>query len=235
MKRVAFITGASRGMGLAMAQIFHERGFAVATCSTTAVANTVADLHLACNVASKNEVDATVEKVARHFGRLDVVINNAGIAGGNALDASAPDDRWHSILDVNLNGTYYVCKAAIPHLERGGRIINIASVLGLKGVADASAYVASKHAVVGLTRALAHAVGPRGITVNAICPGWVATDMGTERMADLGITIDAASRMAPLKRIVTAHEVAETAFFLASDGAGGITGQAIVVDGGMLA
>jgi NAD(P)-dependent dehydrogenase (short-subunit alcohol dehydrogenase family) len=113
--------------------------------------------------------------VAARFGRIDALVNNAGLAGENSLDAAATDDFWHQVIGVNLNGTYFMSKAVLPHLGAGGRIVNIASVLGLKGVPDQTAYCAAKHGVVGFTRALSHAVAARGITVNAICPGWTRT------------------------------------------------------------
>ena len=135
-------------------------------------------------------------------------MNSAGLAGANTLDGD--DALWHAIISANLHGTYYCCKAALPLLPDGsGRIVNIASVLGLRGVPDQTAYCAAKHGVVGFTRALALALAPRGITVNAICPGWVDTDMARQRFAELGITAEAAAAGVPTGHIATPAEVAD--------------------------
>jgi NAD(P)-dependent dehydrogenase (short-subunit alcohol dehydrogenase family) len=172
----------------------------------------------------------------RRLGRLDALICNAGLAGSNSLDPDASDELWHRILDVNLHGTYHFCKHAAPHLpDRTGRIINVASVLALKGVPDQTAYCAAKHGVLGFTRALALALAPRGITVNAICPGWTRTEMARERMRELGLTEEALKAGVPLGRMIEPAEVAELALYLASPRAGGITGQALTLDGGALA
>ena len=129
-------------------------------------------------------------------------MNCAGIAGANRLDG---DDRlWHAIIGSNLHGTYHCCKAVLPQLPDGtGRIVNIASVLGLRGVPDQTAYCAAKHGVIGFTRALALALAPRGITVNALCPGWVDTDMAAQRYAELGITAEQAAAGVPTGRIAS--------------------------------
>ena len=167
-----------------------------------------------------------------------MVINNAGVAGTNRLEADAPlaesDDLWRRIIDVNVNGTYYVTRYALPLLTTG-RVINIASVLGHKGVPDATAYCASKHAVIGFTRSLAHALAPRGITVNSISPGWTETDMAAQRLSEIGISAAEAAKGVPIGRLLEPSEIARMALFLASPEAGGITGQDFVVDGGVLA
>ena len=138
--------------------------------------------------------------------------------------------------DPNLHGTYHCCKAALPLLPDGtGRIVNIASVLGLRGVPDQTAYCAAKHAVVGFTRALALAVAPRGITVNALCPGWVDTGMAEQRYAELGITAAQAAAGIPTGRIASAAEVADAAMWLLRPESRGITGHALPIDGGGLA
>ena len=135
---------------------------------------------IACNVVEAEDV----RRVFAGLIRVDALVNCAGIAGANRLDAD--DTLWHAIIGSNLHGTYHTCKAALPLLpDNTGRIINIASVLGLRRVPDQTAYCAAKHGVVGLTRALALAVAPRGITVNALCPGWVATEMAEQRYAEL--------------------------------------------------
>ncbi|MFT3771672.1 MAG: SDR family oxidoreductase [Minicystis sp.] len=140
---------------------------------------------------------------------------------------------WHQIIDVNLHGTYHVCKHALPHLPDGrGRIINISSILGVKGVSDQTAYCTSKHAVIGLTRSLAHLAAPRRITVNALCPGWVRTEMAEERMREIGVTEADFKHTVPLGRFIEPGEVADLAIYLVSEAASGITGQALLIDGG---
>ena len=163
--------------------------------------------------------------------RVDVLVNNAGLAGANALEGD--DALWHAIIASNLHGTYHCCKAALPLLPDGtGRIVNIASVLGLRGVPDQTAYCAAKHGVVGFTRALALALAPRGITVNALCPGWVDTAMARQRFAELGITAEQAGQGVPTGRIATPEEVADAVAWLIRPEAGSITGHALPIDGG---
>jgi NAD(P)-dependent dehydrogenase (short-subunit alcohol dehydrogenase family) len=141
----------------------------------------------------------------------------------------------HRLIDVNLHGTYYFTKYAFPHIADGGRIINIGSVLSHKGVADQTAYSATKHAILGFTRAFAHHAATRSVTVNAVCPGWVRTDMARGRWEELDIDEEKAASRVPLGRVVEPAEVAALVHFLASDEAGAITGQAFNIDGGTLA
>ena len=146
------------------------------------------------------------------------------------------DDLWHSIVASNLHGTYYCCKAALPLMtDNGGRIVNMASVLGLRGVPDQTAYCAAKHAVVGFTRALALALAPRGITVNALCPGWVDTPMAHQRFGELGITQEQAASGVPTGRIATPAEIADAVVWLLRPESRGITGHALPIEGGGLA
>ena len=162
------------------------------------------------------------------LGRLDVLVNNAGLAGA--------DVPWDDIIATNLTGTHNCCAAALPLMPDGiGRIINIASTLGLRGVADQPAYCAAKHGVIGLTRSLALAAAARGISVNAVCPGWVLTDMAAQRFLELGINAADAADGVPTGRLTTPAEVADTVAFLARESSGNITGQARVSDGGGLA
>ncbi len=166
--------------------------------------------------------------------RLDALVNSAGLAGANSLQDD--DALWHAIIAANLHGTYYCCKAALPLLPDGsGRIVNIASVLGLRGVADQTAYCAAKHGVVGFTRALALAVAPRGITVNAVCPGWVDTAMARQRFEELGLTPEAAASVVPTGHIATPAEVADAVAWLLRPESRSVTGLALPIDGGTLA
>jgi NAD(P)-dependent dehydrogenase (short-subunit alcohol dehydrogenase family) len=189
----------------------------------------VGEFH-ACDVADADAVRA----VFRALPRVDVLVNSAGIAGVNSLDGD--DALWHAIIASNLHGTYHCCKAALPLLPDGsGRIVNIASVLGLRGVPDQTAYCAAKHGVVGFTRALAMALAPRGITVNALCPSWVDTDMARQRFAELGITPEQAGAGLPNGRIATPEEVADAVAWLVRPESRGITGHTLPIDGGVLA
>jgi NAD(P)-dependent dehydrogenase (short-subunit alcohol dehydrogenase family) len=236
-KKVALVTGASRGIGLAIVKRFKDAGYQVAACSRTKAIRSApgVDLPFECDVADPKAVEKFVRAVRARYRWIDVVVNNAGQAGTNPLERRASDELWHRILGTNLNGTYYVCKQALEAIPDGGRIINIASVLALKGVPDQTAYCAAKHGVLGLTRALAHHVAPRRITVNAICPGWVRTEMARGRMKELQLTEKSLKAGVPLGRFVEPEEVADLALYLASEAGSGITGQALTLDGGVMA
>jgi NAD(P)-dependent dehydrogenase (short-subunit alcohol dehydrogenase family) len=236
MKSV-LVTGGSRGIGLAIVDRFGTAGWRVAACARALdhLSACPADFRFACDVGDAEAVRDGVAAVAREFGTIDVLVNNAGLAAPNPLDAESDDALWQRVIDVNLNGTYYFTKHAFPHIPDGGRIVNIGSVLSHIGVAEQTAYSAAKHAVLGFTRAFAHHAARRGVTVNAVCPGWVRTDMARARWAELGIDERKAASGAPLGRVVEPAEVASLVYFLASDEAGAITGQAFTIDGGMLA
>lgn len=235
MKSV-LVTGGSRGIGRAIVDRFKTEGWQVATCARAidSLSESRSDLKFACDVADAEAVRDGVTAVVREFGAIDALVNNAGLAGPNPLDAGSDDDIWHRIIDVNLNGTYYFTKQTFPHIPNGGRIVNMGSVLSHIGVADQSAYSVSKHAVLGFTRAFARHAAARSVTVNAVCPGWVRTDMARERWQDLGIDEKKAVSRVPLGRVIEPAEVASLVYFLASDEAGAITGQAFDIDGGIL-
>ena len=234
--RSAFVTGGSRGIGLAVVERFKSAGWRVAACARflDRLDRCPADVKLACDVTDRDAVRATIATVVRELGALDVLVNCAGLAGSNPLDTD-DDTLWHRVIDVNLHGTYYVTKYAFPHIRDGGRIVNIGSILSLRGAADQTAYTAAKHGVLGFTRAFARHAAARRVTVNAVCPGWVRTEMAERRWAELGIDEERAAAEAPLGRIVEPEEVASLVFFLASEEAAAITGQAFTIDGGVLA
>jgi NAD(P)-dependent dehydrogenase (short-subunit alcohol dehydrogenase family) len=238
-KRVVLVTGGSRGIGRALVHQFKEQHWQVASCATSeeSLKGSPADLTFLCDVSNALQVKQGIQQVLKSLGRIDVVINNAGLAGSNPLNVESSDDFWHRIMDINLHGTYYMCKYSAPHLpDRSGRIINIASVLALKGVPDQTAYSAAKHGVLGFTRAFAHHLAPRKITVNAVCPGWVRTEMASGRMKELGLDEKDLERSVPLGRFIEPQEVADFVFYLTtSPGASMITGQALTIDGGTLA
>jgi NAD(P)-dependent dehydrogenase (short-subunit alcohol dehydrogenase family) len=224
----AVITGGTRGIGRAIADRLAAEHWDVLILARQPAATP--HRFAACDV-----VDAvSVRRVFNGLTRVDALVNCAGIAGANRLDGD--DTLWHAIISSNLHGTYHTCKAALPLLpDNTGRIVNIASVLGLRGVPDQTAYCAAKHGVVGFTRALALALAPRGITVNALCPGWVATDMAERRFAELGITAEQAASGVPTGRIALPAEIADAVLWLLRPEARGITGHALPIDGGGLA
>jgi NAD(P)-dependent dehydrogenase (short-subunit alcohol dehydrogenase family) len=238
-KPVIFITGGSRGIGKAIIEKFQYHDWQVSTCATSeeSAKSCHADLNLVCDVGNSSHVRNAINAILTKFGHLNAVINNAGIAGSNSLNANDNDDLWHQIINTNLNGTYYVCKYALPHLpDHGGRIVNISSVLGLKGAPDQTAYCSAKHAVLGFTKALAQKTASRGITVNAICPGWVRTDMAIHRIKELKQTENTISRSVPLGKIIEPQEIADLAYYLVtSKAATNMTGEAITIDGGVSA
>ena len=235
--KLALVTGGSRGIGRAIVDGFKAEAWHVATCARSLdhLADSAADFTFACDVADPVAVRDSVAAVVEKFGAVDALVNSAGLAGSNPLDAAADDTLWHRVIDVNLNGTYYFTKHTFPHIPDGGRIINIGSILSHTGVADETAYSAAKHAVLGFTRAFAHHAAARSITVNIVCPGWVRTDMARDRWEELDIDEKKAASRIPLRRIVEPTEVAMLVLYLTSDAARGITGQAFNIDGGTLA
>ncbi|HYB73194.1 MAG TPA: SDR family NAD(P)-dependent oxidoreductase [Candidatus Sulfotelmatobacter sp.] len=251
--RSALITGGGRGIGLAIAMALARQGARVAIASRRQdqLAEAARELErggaealaLSMDVVERDEVEAGVAEVARRWGRLDILVNNAGASGMTPLNGGEGVDRlWHQILTTNLTGMYYVTRAALPGMPDNahGRIINISSVLGKFGVAGYAAYCASKHGVIGFTRALALELAPRGITVNAICPGWVDTDMARQGIAEMSAALHVppeefrrqAMEAVPLKRMVEGAEVGALAAYLASEAAAAMTGQAINLCGG---
>jgi NAD(P)-dependent dehydrogenase (short-subunit alcohol dehydrogenase family) len=226
--RLAVVTGGTRGLGRAIADRLGDDGWDVLVLARRAVE--CGHRVVACDVADA----AAVRAVFAALRRVDALVNCAGTAGANTLDGD--DALWHAIIGSNLHGTYHCCKAVLPLLpDKTGRIVNIASVLGLRGVPDQTAYCAAKHGVVGFTRALALAVAPRGITVNAICPGWVDTGMAARRYAELGINAEQAAAGVPTGRIVSPQEVADATIWLLRPDCRSITGHALPIEGGGLA
>jgi NAD(P)-dependent dehydrogenase (short-subunit alcohol dehydrogenase family) len=249
--KVACVTGASRGIGEAIARRFAAEGARVAlaardeaACERIAleISQTGSEaIAVGCDVTLPVSVSGAIASMAARWGRIDILVNNAGLGGRTPLDD--PDDsRWQAILATNLTAVFRVTREAAPFLPKGGRILNLSSVLGRFGVAGYAAYCAAKHGVIGLTRALALELAPRRITVNAICPGWVETEMardGFERIggaqgAGVEAGREAAAKMAPLGRVLDPDEVAGLAAYLASDDARDVTGQAVVIDGGQV-
>jgi ketoreductase len=252
--RVALVTGASRGIGRAIAEAFLEEGAKVALCARSfAELERLADtwnqkdrraLAIRCDVTSRDEVARAFEELDRTWGKLHALVNNAGISGRTPMSSPKDDgdDSWDRILATNLTGSYLMTRHALSLMGSGGRIVNMSSVLGRFGVPGYAAYCTAKHGILGFTRALALELAPRGITVNALCPGWVETDMADqgirETAAVLGVSPEAFREQAiagvPLKRFLDPPEIAKLVMYLASDDASGITGQAYNICGGQV-
>jgi ketoreductase len=249
--KIAVVTGGGTGIGKAIAASLARRGARVAIASRNQAhldaavkelqAKGVSVFSFAMDVRSKEDIRRAMSQVAGDGRGVHILVNNAGISGLSKIDD--PDDsRWYDIVNTNLNGMYLVTKEALRHMpdHQGGRIINISSVLGKFGVPGYTAYCTTKHGMIGFTRALALEVVARGITVNAICPGWVDTEMATQGIRETatlqGITPERFKAQAvaavPIQRFLEADEVAELVCYVASELARGMTGQAINICGG---
>ena len=242
--RVALVTGASRGIGRACAVALSEVGAAVAvgySANGQAAAEVVELIRsrggraeaLGADLADAAAAPLLVDRTVEALGAIDIVVNNAGITRDN-LAVRISDADWDSVLAVDLSACFRICRAALrPMLRhRHGRIINISSVAGVIGNPGQANYSAAKAGLIGLTKALCREVGSRGITVNAVAPGFIATDM----TASLGAaTLEAATSAVPLRRLGTAEEVAAAVRFLALPEAAYITGHVLHVDGGLAA
>lgn len=229
----ALVTGGTRGIGLACALRLAAAGHTVLAAARRPPQSPLPGglRFVPLDVADP----AAVRDLIGGLSGLEVLVTAAGTAGADPA-ADIGEDHWRRILSTNLDGAWRCAMAARPLLPAGrGRIVTIASVLGLRGAPDQVAYCAAKHGVIGMTRALALQLAPRGITVNAVCPGWVATDMARARWRELDMAEADAAASTPTGRITTAEEVAEAVAWLASPAAANLTGQAIVLDGGALA
>lgn len=240
--KVAVVTGGARGIGKAICRRLSAAGAQIAlldvnlegaqaTAQELSAAGAQARAY-ACDVSDAAGVEAVVEQILKDFGRIDVLVNNAGITRDQLLIRLA-DDAWKKVLDVNLSGTFYMTRAvARPMLRaRSGAIVNVASVVGLVGNAGQANYSASKAGVMGLTKTAARELGGRGIRVNAVAPGFIDTEMTAALSAEQKKKL---TEGLPLGRLGTPEDVAAAVCFLASDDAAYVTGQVLNVCGGMV-
>lgn len=240
--KTAIVTGASRGIGAAIAHRLCEAGANVVICSRSAdavgeVANTLAAKGytvqaMAANISQKADVESLIKETTAQFSQIDILVNNAGITRDTLL-MRLKDEDWHAVLQTNLTGTMYCTRAVLRPMirQKSGRIINISSVVGLAGNAGQVNYAAAKAGIIGLTKATAKEVGARGITVNAVAPGFIITDMTAQISEQHQKQL---LEMIPLREFGHPEDVADAVCFLASDAARYITGQTLQVDGGMV-
>jgi len=243
--KVIIVTGAAAGIGREAALSFAAKGGAGTIADVNEagleevqqqiISNGGQVLVVKTDVAYVDACQTMVDKTVERFGQLDVIFNNAGIGGNRGLLADLSLDEWHKVMNVNLNGVYYCTKFAIPEMLKngGGVIINTASVDGLVGMASLAPYVATKHAVNGLTKCTALEYGKQNIRCVAIAPGYIKTDMTVGGFDEQENAMFAA--MTPLKRGAEPKEVAEFVVWLASDKASFVTGSVHQIDGGLLA
>jgi len=239
--KVALITGASRGIGQAISLILGKNGATVIGTATSesgadAISKTFRENNFsgkgfALNVTENDLIENLMKSISDEFGSVDILVNNAGITRDNLL-MRMKDEEWNDIMNTNLASVYKMSKAVLRGMmkKKSGRIISIASVVGAMGNAGQTNYSAAKAGIMGFTKSLAREVGPRGITVNAIAPGFIKTDM-TDALPDE--QKEFLANQIPLGRLGTVDEIAESVLFLAGDSGGYITAQTLHVNGGM--
>jgi len=241
--QIAIVTGASRGIGREIALSFAEAGANVVInyAGNKALAEEVAEkaresgakaLVVQADVSKSDQVESLIAATIAEFGRIDILVNNAGITKDNLIMRMKEED-WDDVINTNLKSAFLLSKGVsrIMMKQRSGRIINISSVVGILGNAGQANYVAAKSGMIGLTKTLARELATRGITVNAVAPGFIETDMTATLPEDIRKDL---LRQIPLARLGSPKDVADVVKFLASDSAGYLTGQVLHVDGGMV-
>ncbi|MCC9600332.1 3-oxoacyl-[acyl-carrier-protein] reductase [Stieleria sp. JC731] len=239
--QVAIVTGASQGLGKAVAVALGMNGATVACLARNAdkLADTVKEIEaaggkaiaLSCDVTDREATDAAIKQVAADHGRLDILVNNAGITRDKTMRGMS-DDEWDSVIATNLTSCFVCCRAAanVMRRQKYGRIVNMASISGLMGNPGQANYSASKAGMIGMTRTMSKELVNRGVTVNAVAPGFIASEMTDAIPAAI---LEEVKKTIPAKRVGNPEDVAAAVLFLASKDAGYISGQTIVVDGGM--
>jgi NAD(P)-dependent dehydrogenase (short-subunit alcohol dehydrogenase family) len=244
-RKVAIVTGAAQGIGKHTSEALAGEGFTLVLSDLNPCHETVTSVEsrgqralvVLGDISEERIATGVVQRALEEFGRVDVLVNNAGISHIRAAEETTADD-WRRVFDVNLLAPFVLCREAgkIMLRERQGSIVNVASIAGLLGIADRSAYNASKHGLIGLTRTLAAEWGGRGVRCNAVCPGWVKTPMDVApQAAGLYSDADIESRV-PMGRFAAPHDVASAIVFLADPARSGfVNGHALSVDGGWFA
>lgn len=251
-KRVVFITGAANGIGLEIGRMFLQAGAKVVfTDQQRIMVEKVAEnfktsnydcLGIPCDVTNEEEIRWAINRTMKHYGKIDVLINNAGLQHIDALE-DFPKEKFELMLKIMLTAPFLTIKYVFPYMKRQkfGRIINIASINGIIGFAGKAAYNSAKHGVIGLTKVAALEGATHGITVNSLCPGYVDTALVRNQLADLAqsrnislekVLEEVIYPLVPQRKLLDAKEIAHYALFLASEQAKSVTGQAIVIDGG---
>ena len=253
--KIVFITGAAGGIGFELARRFASEGARVVLTDLDSARVDEAVFNLSkenltvhgmtCDVTSVDDVDRAIDSTIEKYGRLDILINNAGLQYVSPVE-EFPPEKFDLLIRVMLTGSFLTTKKAFPIMKKNGfgRILNMASINGLVGFAGKAAYNSAKHGVIGLTKVTALEGAAHGITVNAICPGYVDTPLVRNQLASIAadrkVPVDRVLEeviypLVPQKRLLSVEEVANYAVFLADEKAGGITGQAVVIDGGYTA
>ena len=232
--QVAIVTGGGSGIGLETARRLTDAGAQVVIADygdASEVAESIGATYLACDVTKEQQVSELIAATLKKFGRLDILVNNAGVFSDYEKVVDANADSYQRCYDVNLMGVVNGIKHAVPVMSEGGRIVNTASAAGLTGAVDLGSYVASKHAVVGLTKSAAIELGEKRIRVNCVCPSTVNTPMAHQDGGEF--MLEGEKLLIPLGRICEPEEIAAVIHFLCSNDCAFINGQAIMIDGGM--